>query len=201
MHRKSPDFSGKWGIMGGIFDPIHNGHLLLAESASNACGLTGVLFVVSFDPPHRDHKPVASFETRLQMVETAIEDNDGFTVSDMEKDLKVPAYSVNIIEELKKQHPNADWHLILGADNIALFDTWYRPEKLTALVKIVVAQRPGYEQSGRESPWYKKVEKFNMPLIDISSTMIRHRLGEGRTIRYLVPENVRKIIIEKRLYR
>jgi len=187
--------------MGGIFDPIHSGHLLLAESASNSFDLAGILFVVSFNPPHRDHKPIVPFETRLHMVETAIKDNHSFVVSDMEKDLKVPAYSVNIIDELKKQHPNADWHLILGADNIALFDTWYCPEKLTALVKIVVAQRPGYEQSGRKSPWYEKVETFSMPLVDISSTMIRRRLGEGRTIRYLVPENVRKIIIEKGLYR
>ncbi len=201
MFRTNLEKAGNWGIMGGIFDPIHNAHLLLAESAAAAYDLTGVLFVVSYNPPHRDQKPVASFEIRLKMVEETIKDNNVFVVSDMEKDFDRPAYTVNIIDALKIEYLDIKWHLILGADNIATFDTWYRPDELVKKVKIIVAGRPGYESLERQSKWLDKVERFEMPLMDISSTMIRRRVREGRSIRYLVPENARQTIIREGLYR
>jgi len=201
MCPKSPEYSGNWGLMGGIFDPIHYGHLLLAESARAAFDLAAVMFVVSCDPPHRENKPVASFDTRLKMVTAAIDDNDCFVASDMEKDMKIPSYTNNVVDELMKKYPDIKWHLILGADNVALFDSWYRPDELIAKVHVVMAGRPGYERTGNRSPWIEKVTRFEMPPMDISSTDIRRRLKEGRSIRYLVPENVRRMIAAEGLYR
>lgn len=201
MFRTNLEKAGSWGIMGGVFDPIHYAHLLLAESAAAAFKLQGVLFIVSFNPPHREQLPVAPFPVRLKMVTEAIKGNDRFVVSDMEKDLNRPSYTINIVETLHETHPEIDWHLILGADNIAAFDTWYEPEELVKQARIVVAGRPGYENEMRHSHWFDKVQLFEMPLMDISSTMIRRRISEGRSIRYLVPESVRKIIEKEGLYR
>ncbi len=201
MYPNSPDKGGDWGLMGGIFDPVHNGHLLLAESAASAFDLAGVLFVVSNNPPHREQKPVVSFDTRMKMVDAAIDGNDRFCLSDIEKKLAIPSYTLNIIDALRNEFPGVNWHLILGADNIAVFDTWYQPDVLVEKVKIIVAERPGYGKRFRDSPWYKRVEKFEMPLMEISSTMIRQRIKAGKSIRYLVPEKVRLIIMQEGLYR
>jgi nicotinate-nucleotide adenylyltransferase len=193
--------SGSWGIMGGVFDPIHCGHLILAESALNACGFTGVLFVPSFNPPHRERKPEVCFEDRFRMVQLAIEGNERFSASDFEKDLKSPGYTLAVVDFLKLKSPDVKWHLILGADNIAQFDHWHHPEELVKRIKIVVGNRPGYDREFHNSRWASQVELFEMPLIDLSSTRIRKLLKEGLSVRYFVPDEVRRFIESKRLYK
>nr|MBN2277995.1 nicotinate (nicotinamide) nucleotide adenylyltransferase [candidate division Zixibacteria bacterium] len=201
MPRANPDKGGRWGIMGGIFDPIHYGHLALAENAARAFDMDGVLFLVSFNPPHREKKPQASFEERLEMVSLAIADNERFLASDLEKDLSLPAYTVNIVDLLKSKYPRiTDWYLVLGADNIDLFDSWHQPERLIEEVNIVVGKRPGFGPDGKDSLWYKQVKIFDMPLLELSSTMIRERIKSGKSIRYFVPEVVYHYIENKRLY-
>lgn len=187
--------------MGGVFDPIHYGHLALAEGALEAFGFEGVLFVVSFDPPHRDQKPVVSFDDRLEMVGIAVKDNDRFMVSALEKDLELPGYTLNIVTHLKKKSPGAVWHLILGADNLACFDTWYKPDELVKHVKIVVGDRPGYTRESEKSKWLGHADRFGIPRLDISSTAIRESVRRNKSVRYLLPENVRRFIVEKGLYR
>jgi nicotinate-nucleotide adenylyltransferase len=201
MSPTSPEIRGKWGLMGGVFDPVHYGHLALAEGALESFGLDGVLFVVSFNPPHRDQEPSASFDDRLEMVRMAVEDNDRFTVSALEKDLSAPGYTLNIVSRLKKDFPEATWHLILGADNLASFDAWHKPDELAGQVKIVVGDRPGYGRQSEASKWFGRAEKFDIPRLDISSTMIREFIKKNRSIRYLIPEKVRRFITEKGLYR
>jgi nicotinate-nucleotide adenylyltransferase len=192
---------GNWGIMGGIFDPIHYGHLVLAETALNTFNFTGILFIPSFNPPHRTQKPVVSFEDRCRMVQLAIEGNEHFLVSDFEKDLKTPGYTLAVVDYLRQNCPAAVWHLILGADNIAQFDHWHEPDELVKRVKIVVGNRPGYDREFQESQWLSRVETFNMPLLEISSTSIRKSLKERKSVRYLLPEEVRQFIESKGLYR
>ncbi|SYZ73267.1 putative nicotinate-nucleotide adenylyltransferase [Candidatus Zixiibacteriota bacterium] len=193
--------SGSWGIMGGIFDPIHYGHLILAESALEGCGFSGVLFVPSFNPPHREQKPEASFEDRCRMVQLAIEGHDRFLSSDFEKDLKSPGYTLAVVDFLKLKSPEVTWNLILGADNIAQFDHWHSPEELVKRVKIFVGNRPGYDHQFQDSRWAEQVVPFEMPYIGLSSTQLRKQLKGGRSIRYLVPDEVRRFIESKRLYR
>jgi nicotinate-nucleotide adenylyltransferase len=201
MLQAPPNKGSTWGIMGGIFDPIHFGHLVLAESARQAFDLAGILFIPSFSPPHREGKPVASFDDRFMMVKLAIEGNDKFAISDMERDLKSPGYTLAIVDFLRQKYPEVVWDLILGADNIAQFDNWHKPEELVTRARIVVGNRPGYDKAFKESQWFGRVERFDMPLIDISSTLIRRLIKEGRSIRYFLPEDVRQFIITKGLYR
>jgi nicotinate-nucleotide adenylyltransferase len=201
MPPTNPEIGGRWGIMGGLFDPIHYGHLTLAEQARETFALDGVLFVVSFNPPHRLEKPVASFEDRLLMVQMAVDNNDFFVVSDLEKNLDGLGYTLTIVESLQDKYPNVTWHLILGADNIESFDTWHKPEELIKKIKILVGGRPGHKVELKNDDWNKSVELFDMPLMEVSSTMIRNRLEENRSIRYLVPDDVRTFIDQKGLYR
>lgn len=197
----SPENGGKWGLMGGIFDPVHIGHLVLADSALEKCGLDGVLFVVSLNPPHRAHKPVASFEDRLLMTRLAIAENERFVISDLEKKLASPGYTLAVVEYLEQQYPSAEWNLILGADNVAIFDSWHKPEELVKRVRIFVGHRPGYDDTFEKSVWKKHFTTFDMPLLQISSTAIRQSIGQGRSIRYFVPNEVREFITSRGLYR
>jgi len=201
MSPTSPDKGGRWGIMGGLFDPIHSGHLTLAEQAREAFALEGVLFIVSFNPPHRKEKPVASFENRLQMTDLAIVNNDYFLVSDLEKELNGPGYTLELVKLLRKKYPNVEWHLILGADNIESFDLWYKPDELIKKIKILVGGRPGYNAKLNNSGWNDVISYFEMPLVEVSSTLIRQRIKSGRSIRYLVPDDVRIFIEKEGLYR
>jgi len=189
------------GIMGGIFDPIHYGHLILAESALAAADFEKILFIPAFNPPHRSDKPSASFEDRCLMTKLAIESNDKFEVSDLEKDLKSPGYTLAIVDFLRLKFPNVEWRLILGADNIAQFDKWHKPEELIDRVRIMVGMRPGYENEFSHSQWANQVQIFDMPLISTSSSGIRLSIRENRSIRYLLPEDVRQFILSRGLYR
>jgi nicotinate-nucleotide adenylyltransferase len=197
----APEKGSNWGIMGGIFDPIHYGHLILAESALRAFNFDGILFIPSFNPPHRQIKPIASFDDRYKMTMLAIDGHDKFYGSDLEKDLKSPGYTLAIVDFLKLRFSGVEWHLILGADNLAQFDNWHKPEELIARVKIAVGSRHGVENNSSFSKWIERVLKFDMPLIEISSTQIRDLIKAGKSIRYLLPEEVRQFIIGKGLYR
>ncbi len=201
MHPANPINGGKWGLMGGVFDPVHYGHLLLAESARQSSKLDGVLFLPNLNPPHRECKPTASFEDRLMMTRLAVEGNNFFVVSDLEKELASPGYTIAVVELLEQRYPRADWHLVLGADNISIFDSWYKPEELVGKVKIIVGNRPGYDKAFETSPWFEKVKRFDMPLIELAATDIRKAVKEGRSIRYMIPEEVRKFIGSRGLYR
>ncbi len=134
------------------------------------------------------------------MTRLATESNDKFEVSDLEKDLKSPGYTLAIVDFLKLKYHDIDWRLILGADNIAQFDGWHKPDELLRRVKIVVGMRPGYEDDFSRSKWADKVEIFNMPQIEISSTTIRKAIKENKSVRYLLPEDVRQFIISRGLY-
>jgi len=201
MPRMTPDKGGRWGLLGGVFDPPHIGHLVLAERALMECDLEGILFLVSFDPPHRLHKPAASFDDRLKMTKTATGDNQSFQVSDLEKDICGPAYTILMVEKLAALYPGVTWSLILGADNLAQFDSWHRPDDLIRMVRIIVGNRPGSDEKLARSRWNDRVIKFKMPLLEISSTEIRRSISRGRSVRYLIPEKVREYIEKKRLYR
>ena len=196
-----PEKGSYWGIMGGIFDPIHYGHLILAESALGAMRFDGILFIPSFNPPHRKSKPVISFEDRYRMTLLAIEGHEKFHASDLEKDLKSPGYTLAIVDFLRLKYPGVEWCLILGTDNLAQFDNWHKPEELINRVKIAAGNRPGTENNESYSKWINRVEKFDMPLVDISSTRIRESIKSGKSVRYLLPEEVRQFILGRGLYR
>lgn len=201
MPQANPNDGGCWGIMGGAFDPIHKGHLILAESALKAKNLNGVLFIPSFNPPHRNSKPICLFEDRVKMAELALEENSSFLLSRLEENIDGPGYTLSIIEHLKKKYLQAKWFLILGSDNIAIFDSWHKPEEIVKDARVIVGGRPGYNDRYKGSIWYDKIEYFEMPPTDISSTAVRQLLKDQKSIENLVPESVDQYIQDKRLYR
>ncbi len=201
MPQASPNDGGNWGIMGGAFDPIHNGHLILAESAFEANSLDGVLFIPSYNPPHRSLKPIADFEDRVKMIELAIGGNSRYCLSRLEENIGGPGYTLAIIKHLKNNYSNTNWFLILGADNIAIFDSWYKPEEIIKQVKIIVGGRPGYNKEYEKSIWRNKIERFDMIQTDVSSTTIRQLIKDNNSIEGLLPDSIGKFIQDKGLYK
>jgi len=185
------------GILGGAFNPIHNGHLILAEQAHNQLQLDSVLFVPSFQPPENHKSITTSFEQRCEMVEAALQGIDYFRVSRLEEKLEAPTYTVRLLEALKVERPEASFSFLMGSDSLRQLDSWYQPEKLSDLAQLVVAHRPGHEEC--ESKY--EIKWLDMPLIEISASDLRARVRHGRSLRFLVPDPVIAYIEDQQLYR
>jgi nicotinate-nucleotide adenylyltransferase len=198
------------GIFGGTFDPIHMGHLLLAEQCREQVPLDQVWFMVSAAPPHKREREVTSFDKRVEMVQLAVAGNPAFQVSEMEKDRAGPSYTADTLAELQQQYPQTEFHWILGSDCLPDLPHWHEPAKVVSLAKLVVVTRPGWPAWSAEQlrvelklkpdfPLHMQV--VLMPLVDLASRDLRRRVAEGRSIRYLVPPAVAAFILDKKLYR
>jgi len=200
----------KIGIFGGSFDPIHIGHLILAEAARCHGGLDRVVFVPANLPPHKLDRQLAPGQHRFKMVGMAIADNQYFLASSVELARKGPSYTLITVRQLKEEFGGENrFYLILGADSIREIDQWWHPEELLQEVQTIVLRRPGYplehlteleRRFGSAVVDKIKESVADAPLLEISSTQIRNRIRTGRTIRYLVPEPVRLYILEHKLY-
>ena len=193
------------GIMGGTFDPIHIGHLILAEQARERFELDEVLFVPAGDPPHKPDLVVAGANDRFEMVRLAVEDNEHFECSTVELDRAGPSYTIDTIREiLGLLGESTRVYLLMGADEAGDLMSWRDPYGIQALVTIVVADRPGcgFEDAIEPLPedFARGLVRLEMPGVDVSSTDIRERVRSGRSIRYLVPQAVESHILAKRLY-
>jgi nicotinate-nucleotide adenylyltransferase len=183
----------KIGIFGGTFDPIHHAHLLLARAALEALDLEKVIFVPAAASPHKLEQKLAAPETRLEMLRAAIENEPGFGFDPMELERSSPSYAVETIEALRQREPRAELFYFIGEDNVSRLTTWHRFAELSQMVQFVVLDRSGVKT---EHP-YRAVRRH----LDISATDIRNRVARGRSIRYLVPPAVEKIIHDRQLYR
>lgn len=188
--------SERIGVLGGAFDPIHIGHLILGQSARDELKLDRVFFVPTFAPAAAHKAITTSFGHRVAMLRLATADNEGFHVSEIEESLPTPTYTVNTLQSLHASRPNAELFFLMGADSLAQVDTWHQPEKLVALARLAVAPRSGYPLTAR-FPF----ARIDMPLIEVSATVLRQRTQEGFSLRYLVPDPVIAYIDENRLYR
>jgi len=195
----APKKSRRIGVFGGSFDPIHIGHLAIAQEALWQCDLDIVLFIVTAHPPHKK-KPEASVEHRLKMVEIAIGDEPDFHPSLIEIERGGASYTAETLNQLRHMYPEAAFYLIVGADSAIDFSTWKDPESVIEMAKIVVAPRPGFDLSQMEPKLRGKAEVFKCPTLELSSTMIRRRLNDGQPIRFLVPKSVERYIREHGLY-
>jgi nicotinate-nucleotide adenylyltransferase len=186
----------KIGILGGCFDPIHIGHLILAEGALQEYGLDRVIFIPNNVPPHKD-KVFSSASHRLNMVRLAVMDNPKFEVSDIEIKREGPSYTYDTMQSLKQIYPNSKLYFLIGADAFAELKTWKNWEELIKMVEFIVATRPNSDIVEIEGA---KINRLSLPAIDISSSFIREAIKEGRSIRYLVPDRVRDYIYTNKLY-
>ncbi len=187
------------GVFGGSFDPIHIGHLAIAQEALWQCKLDVVLFVVAGHPPHKK-APEVSAEDRLAMVASAIQGEPAFRVSPIEIERGGASYTAETLKEIGRLYPGASLYLIVGADSAVDFSSWKDPEAVVDMANVVVAPRPGFDLSEMEPRLRGKAQVFQSPTLELSSTMIRERLRTGRPVRFLVPEAVERYIRERGLY-
>lgn len=186
------------GILGGTFNPIHIGHLILGEEALFKLKLDKVIFVPTFSPPHKIVDTEIRPEDRLKMVELAIDNNPNFEVSTIELDSKKKSYSVDTLKVFRKRYgDDSQLFFITGSDSLKDLFSWKDVNEIFKISKFIVANRPGYPV--KEVP--KEVETVVITPIEISSEDIRKRIREGRSIRYLVTEKVRNYIIARNLYK
>jgi nicotinate-nucleotide adenylyltransferase len=191
----------KVGIFGGTFDPIHFGHLLLAEQAREAAFLHEIWFIPAGEPPHKQGKPVTPAMERKKMVELAIEGHPQFKVNPIELMRSGPSYTVDTIMELKKQNPHVEFFLLVGADMVKNLPKWYKIKEIIQNVQVIGLGRPGFDHDAL--PEYIEERLMWIPdavETNISSSIIRERLMLNRSVRYLVPDSVYKYIKEQGLY-
>lgn len=189
------------GIMGGAFDPVHLGHLLAAEAAREQYGLEEVWFMPSHIPPHK-HQAGVSGKQRLEMVEAATRANPAFKPLDIELRRGGVSYTVDTIRELRREHPDLDLYFIIGADMVNYLPKWEGIEELTGMLRFIGLQRPGsfLELDALPDHIQQAVHLADMPLVDISSSLVRKRLAGGKSVRYMVPDEVHEYIVRSGLY-
>lgn len=189
------------GLFGGSFDPPHLGHLLIAETMREQFELTQVWWIPAARPPHKTDRTLVPGAHRLAMVQKAIADNPAFVVKDVELHRSGPSYTVDTVQTLQEEHPDTRFALLLGGDSLVDFFTWHEPKEIVRRVPLLVYKRPQVRFPALP-PWLRdRVHIAEASLIDISSTDVRQRCQEGRSIRYRVTESVRTYIESHNLYR
>ena len=191
--------------MGGTFDPIHHGHLFIAEEARLRCGLEKVIFFPNNKPAHRQGKTAnADAQTRFEMTRLALENHALFEISRIEIDRPGPSYAIDTLTEFQKQMPEAELFYIVGADSMSEVLTWYQAEKLFEMCRFVAFTRPDYDLESAKQQLNEaqraRVIWLDTVALDIASRDLRKRVQEGLPIRYLVPDVVEAEIRRRGLY-
>lgn len=183
------------GILGGNFNPVHNQHLLIADQVGTALNLEKVYLMPEYLPPHVDEKDTIEAEHRLNMLKLAIADNPLFDIEQAELQRKGKSYTYDTMKALIAQNPDTDYYFIIGGDMVEYLPKWYKIDELVEMVQFVGVKRPGYSI---DTPY--PIIWLDAPMMDFSSSLIRKKIAQGCSIRYLVPEAVRNYILEKGLY-
>lgn len=208
------------GIFGGSFNPVHLGHLRVAEEVCEELNLDRVMFIPTFIPPHKDPSRLVSFEHRCQMLHLALDGHPKFSVSDIEASLGGLSYTVRTLTHLRSQYPSCDFYLLVGSDAFLEIDSWWHYHELFQLASVTVMTRPGTSHKDLEKfivdridpryrwmpggrfdhPAWRPVRLVSVTLLDVSASKIRKLVAMNRSVRFLVPEVVREYIIYHRLY-
>jgi len=200
---------GLVGVFGGTFDPIHLGHLILAEQAREQGRLDQVWFVPAPHPPHKDDEVITRFEQRIEMLALALAGNPAFQINEIEKERSGPSFTVDTLAELQRRHPEHDFFLLVGSDSVNDLHKWHEPLRLLQQAGLITMVRPGHAlptadelraRLGCPADTPLRLEIIHTPLIDISSSDLRSRAAQGRSLRYLMPRAVETYIHDKRLY-
>lgn len=193
-------------IFGGTFDPIHYGHLLVAEQVYDSIAVDKVLFIPAGDPPHKTNSCITDARHRYRMVELAIEGNENFLLSDYELKKRGKSYTADTLRYFKKNKIAEKLYFVIGADSLLEIFNWREPEYLLQNANFVVVSRPGYslkdsDLAEKYKPYLKQIIFLNTIEVGYSSSQIRELLQEGKSIKYQTPDQVIDYIEEYKLYR
>jgi nicotinate-nucleotide adenylyltransferase len=186
----------KLGIFGGAFDPIHIGHLIIAEEVREHLKLSKILFVPTYKPPHKECR--ASYAHRRNMVNLAIRTNPFFALCEIEKTRKTTSWTIKTLENLRRIYPEDEFYLIIGSDQFQKISTWKNPEKLTHYAKLVIIPRPHADVSFKTTA---QIIFLKISQIDIASRKIREDIKHNRSVKYKIVEDVLSYIYQHKLYK
>jgi len=198
------------GVFGGTFDPVHTGHLLLAEQCREQGRLDEVWFVPALHPPQKDVHAITRFEQRVEMLALALAGNPAFRIDELEKERSGPSYTVDTLAELHRRHPGHEFLLLVGSDTLSDLPHWHEPGRVLELAGLLVMARPDNPVLSADELRARlhlpdsvpvRLEVVQTPAIDISSRDLRRRAAAGRTLRYFLPRAVECYIHDKGLYR
>ena len=189
-------------LFGGTFDPPHLGHLIIAQTIFEAENFDQIVFVPAYQPPHKNGIKISPVDQRLEMLNIAIKENPNFIISDLEIERKGLSYSIDTIMEYKKQNnlKSNELFYLMGSDSLKQFKKWKDPKMIIDESRVIVAIRPGFRPSDIPNWILAKIQFASIPRIEISSTTIRERWVDGKTIRYMVTESVWQYINKNKLY-
>ena len=189
-------------LFGGTFDPPHLGHLIIAQTIFEAENFDQIVFVPAYQPPHKNGMKISPVDQRLEMLKIAISENPNFIMSDLEIQRKGLSYSIDTIIEYKKQNNLSSDELfyLMGSDSLKQFKKWKDTKRIIDESRVIVAIRPGFRPSDIPNWILAKIQFASIPRIEISSTTIRNRWIDDKTIRYMVTESVWQYINKNKLY-
>ncbi|KUK73751.1 MAG: Nicotinate-nucleotide adenylyltransferase [Clostridiales bacterium 38_11] len=197
----------KYGIMGGTFDPIHFGHLVIANEVLNLFDLDRIIFVPTGTPPHKTSKGLTTSYHRYMMTQFATMTHPFFDVSDFEIRNDEISYTIDTLQHFRDSYPNSKFYFITGTDAVLELSTWKDPEGMLKIFTFIAVNRPGYVIENLDDKLRELADRYNgeiyavnAPQLQISSTDIRNRISNGRPIKYLLPETVELYILKNRLY-
>jgi len=189
------------GLLGGSFDPVHNGHIDIARSFINSGYINELWILLTPDPPHKTKRTLTSYDKRLEMLIAAFEDVERVKVSDVERSLPQPSYTVQTLKYLSNKYPDKKFHLCIGGDSLRDFKTWKDWKKILDYCDLLVARRPSERKVDLDADLVEQTHFVDHDPINISSTLVRKAVADGDDISELVPAKVQGLIREYNLYK
>lgn len=190
----------KIGLFFGSFNPIHIGHLIIANKTLEAKSLDELWFVVSPQNPHKEVKNLTDVHCRIKMIEHCIFEMEKFKICDIELSLPTPSYTIDTLNALKEKYKEYEFFLICGFDVIKTIKTWKCYQDILDYTKIIAYNRVGYEDTKNEISDYSNVEVVKIPSTELSSTFLRNEIKQGRTVKFMIPDKVIEYIKKEKLY-
>lgn len=194
--------TGRWGIFGGLFDPVHYGHIRLASHLARAAELDGILWVPAAQPPHKDKNQPASFKDRLAMLRLALQDLPNMVISDIEAAAELSGYALDMVRAVKKRYPEPEFCFIMGADNVTDIVNWYHYDQLLSEIDVIAGSRGGVEM-GPAGAGDSRLRCFEIEPTEMASSDIRGQIRDGADLEFLLkalPPEVLEFISTKGLY-
>ncbi len=193
----------KIGLFGGTFDPVHNGHLIIAEFLRDELGLDEIWFIPAKIHPLKNNQEITPASHRLKMLELAVAGNRRFRVNDVELKREGVSYTIDTLNELREQYRDISprFYLFIGMDNVNDLYRWREPHQVLEKSQVVAFGRPGFQPDERAKQFLPRIKFIHVPLLEISSTFIRERIRKGRSVRYLIPDEVNDYVVKNKLYR